>query len=778
LNAAFRTLGHVVVRFRWLIVIAWLGAVMVTSAFLPSLGSEVNNNNSQFLPTNAASNLASDLGVPVLGDQTHHSPVLIVATRSDGRLSGADLTAVDRDLAALRAIPKVIRARVVGLSADDRAAEILLNATITETNIVGETRLIDRIEASFKGIGAPSGLALHVAGPVATNVANQMKSSSTGNAVQLFSILFIIVLLLVIFRSLLAPVITLVPAAVALLVASRLIGALGQHGLSISEITELLLIVLMLGAGTDYGLFLVFRVREELRESRDPHEAVAHSLARVGESITASAATVIFALLSLLLASFGIYRDLGIPLAIGIAVILLSGLTLLPALLAITGKAAFWPASIAPGDHRDEWRVRAAARVLSRPALALLIGVAAFGGLASFAFSFRAGGFSGAVDAPAGSDAAIGNALLTSDFPVASADPTNLVFRFSSPVYMDPAVLERGAVHLDESGAFTRVLDALDATGVTLTPAEYGTLRRELGDPAALPAVQPPGLRQWPTTIYNAFRSTALFISSDGRTVQFEVGLVAGPASSTAAVDAIPEVRRITSATAALMGARQSGVAGEAPSLYDVASTSNSDLIHIVPIAVLAIGLLLALVLRSLVAPLYLIVSVALSYLAALGVSVLIFIDIGGSGGITFILPFLMFIFLLALGEDYNILVMTRIREEAHDLPLREAVIQALGRTGSTITSAGLVLAGTFAVLAVAARSGPGGNQVVAIGIGLAIGVLMDTFVVRTVLVPATVILLGRANWWPSRLGRHQLDDTALETHLRRASDELSSPVT
>ena len=183
-----------------------------------------------------------------------------------------------------------------------------------------------------------------------------------------------------------------------------------------------------------------------------------------------------------------------------------------------------------------------------------------------------------------------------------------------------------------------------------------------------------------------------------------------------------------------------------------MSSISDSDLIHIVPIAIIAIGILLALVLRSLVAPLYLIASVMLSYLAALGLSSIIFIKLAGSGGLTFLLPFLMFIFLLALGEDYNILVMTRIREEAHERKLRDAVVTAVGASGPTITSAGLVLAGTFLVLAVTAGSQPGGSQIRDIGIGLALGILMDTFLVRSLLVPSTVSLLGRWNWWPGKL--------------------------
>jgi RND superfamily putative drug exporter len=159
-------------------------------------------------------------------------------------------------------------------------------------------------------------------------------------------------------------------------------------------------------------------------------------------------------------------------------------------------------------------------------------------------------------------------------------------------------------------------------------------------------------------------------------------------------------------------------------------------------------------VLRSVIAPLYLIASVGISYLAALGLAVLVFLKLAGDDGLVFFMPFLMFIFLLALGEDYNILIMTRIREEAHNLPLKDAVVKALRTTGTTITSAGLVLAGTFMVLVLVAGSGSGGSQVRNIGLGLTFGILMDTFLVRTLLVPSTVILLGRWNWWPSRLSR------------------------
>jgi RND superfamily putative drug exporter len=753
----FGGLGRFTVKYRWLVVVLWVLVIIGSSRALPSLSSEVNNNNSQFLPSSAPSNQAATLATPVLGDQNHTSQVVIVAARPEGSLTPADQAAVSRVIATVGKVPRVLVVRDVGTSSDGNATQVYINAAANQADISQQKNLITGLEHAIASADVPDGLHVHLAGPVAANVANQAKSARTGSSVQSLSILFIVVLLLLVFRSLLAPLITLVPAAVALLVANRFIGGLGAHGLQISEITQLLLIVLLLGAGTDYGLFLVFRVREELRGGQEPHEAVAHSVLRVGESITASGGTVILALLSLLFASFGIYHDLGIPLAIGIAVMLLAGLTLLPALLAIFGRATFWPAKVATSHAAaDGWWGQIAGRVLRRPARALMIGVLGFGILASFALGYQAGGFGGAINPPAGTDAAAGNALLVRYFPRASTNPTNVVMRFAWPVWEQPGSLVAAQGALAASGAFTTIAGPLNPTGTSLTPSEYAALHEAFGPAQDLPTAPPADLHGFTVQQYNAYRSTSAFVSRDGATIQFQVGLRAGDPSTTAALNAVPHIREVTAHAAGLAGAEASGVVGQAPALHDVSTTSNHDLTTIIPIAILAIGLLLGLVLRSAVAPLYLIISVALSYFAALGVSVLVFIDIGGNSGLTFILPFLMFIFLLALGEDYNILVMTRIREEAHVRELRPAVIRAVGRTGPTVTSAGIVLAGTFAVFAIAGATGPGGNQIRAMGIGLAVGILMDTFLVRTVLVPATVMLLGDWNWWPGHLSRRQ----------------------
>jgi len=750
----FSALGRTVVRFRWLVVAAWIALVVLTAATLPSLSSEINNNNSQFLPASTPSSRAASLATPILGSFTDTSDVTIVAAQSQGTINVADEAALVRVATAARSVARVESVRAVAISADGSAVQILVRAHINQADIPKQKTLIDALEGVLADAHAPPGLKIGLAGDVATTVAQQVSAQRTGNETQMFSFIFIILLLLVIFRSLLAPLITLLPAGLSLLVATRLIGELGAHGLKISEITELLLIILLLGAGTDYGLFLVFRVREEIRRGSDGHAAVQLALVRVGESITASAGTVILALLTLLLASFGIYHDLGVPLAIGVAVILLAGLTLLPALLAIFGKAAFWPTRVTAGAARDGAWGTIAARLIRHPARTLTVGVLLFGALALAALGYHSSGFGGAANAPKGTEAAAGNALVASHFPQSSSNPANLIFRYKAPVWLRPEEVAIAASSLRSSGQFTALLGPLTPNGTTLSPETYAKLHAQLGDPASLAPTRPAADDDISTIDYNAYRSSAAFVGAGGLVIQFEASLRAGGQQSTGALNATPRIRSVVAQAASRSGATAAGVAGEAAALYDVSALSNRDLLTIVPVAIVAIALLLAVVLRSLVAPLYLIVSVAFSYLAALGVSTLVFIDISGDAGLTFILPFLMFIFLLALGEDYNILVMTRIREEARTLPLGEAVVRAVGRTGSTVTSAGLVLAGTFGVLAVVAGSSASGSQVRAIGFGLAIGILMDTFVVRTLLVPATVTLLGRWNWWPARMSR------------------------
>ena len=410
-----------------------------------------------------------------------------------------------------------------------------------------------------------------------------------------------------------------------------------------------------------------------------------YAVRRVGESITASAATVIVALLTLLFASFGLYHDLGLPLAIGIAVMLVAGLTLLPALLAIFGRAVFWPTKTAPQERGEGVWGKVAARLVTHPVRTLVVGVLVLGAFAAFALGFKPSGFGGDVAAPAGSSAAKGNASPDDLLPSGQRQPDE--HRDALPDVglggppPAPGGLGRptpdGVVHdPDRAARPQRGLADPGRTDGDLRRAPPVRVRPGADHPAPR---SPDGVS---TAAFDTYLTTSRYISADGHTVQWEAGLSAGTPGSTAAINAVPEIRNQVAAVAQEAGADAYGLAGEAPALYDVSHISDSDVTKIVPIAILAIGLVLALVLRSLIAPLYLILSVVLSYLASLGLSVLVFMKLGGQTGIVFLLPFLMFIFLLALGEDYNILVMTRIREEAKKDTLRRAVVRAVGATG------------------------------------------------------------------------------------------------
>jgi putative drug exporter of the RND superfamily len=756
IHAIFGGIGAFSVKFRWVVIAAWIVAAVAVPKFLPSLASVTQANNSSFLPASAPSEHAAVLAEP-FGISTNETPVPVVAAVSQGTLTAADQTWLIGLQHDLGTVPTVVSVRDLGRSADGQAEQLQVLSNVAQANNDAVKNMIDGLRAQIARAGPPAGLQVHLAGQAAINVDQQQQSGNTGSQVQGVALIFILVLLLLIFRSVLAPLITVIPALLAVTISGPIVGAAAHAGLKVSSLSQLMLIVLVLGAGTDYGLFLVFRVRENLRNGSEPKEAVRSAVMRVGETISFSAFTVIAALLSLLAATFQIYSQLGIPLAIGIATMLLAGLTLLPALLAVFGRVAFWPSKTQAGTGKTGWWGPIAARIVRRPAVPLTIGVVAFGALAIAVPSYKPGGFGGTINAPAGSDSAAGQALLAKHFPQSSANPTNLVYKLPQPVWDNPQAVAAAERQITASGLFTGVTGPLNPVGVALTPAQFTALHAALGNASALPPT-PPSHGPVPAKDYQVYRATAQYVSPDGRTIQFETGLKAGDPSTTAAMNAVPSVRNAAGQAAKTLGATDWGVGGEAPAFYDISQISDNDIVHVVPIAIVVIGFLLIMVMRSLVAPIYLIASVALSFFAALGVSVIVFMKIGGESGLTFILPFLMFVFLLALGEDYNILVMSRIREEAHNFPIRDAVARALNATGTTVTSAGLVLGGTFAVFAVVGGRGSGGSQIVDVGIGLALGVLMDTFIVRTILVPCTVVLLGRWNWWPSRLSRPEIE--------------------
>ncbi|HEY2916528.1 MAG TPA: MMPL family transporter [Candidatus Limnocylindrales bacterium] len=751
MNRIFNALATTVVRFRFAVVGLWIVGTVLAVQLLPSLASVSKDTTSGFLPATARSMQAAALAAPF--QDASLAAATLVAAR-DGGLTAADGAVLDRLEATVRGLPNVKLVADFGLSADGEARQALVQANVPAFSPGPEAvAVVDGIRGAISASGATDGLQIHLTGQLPTIVDSAGAYTSSQNLTQLLSVGFIVLLLLLAFRAALAPLVTLLPAGFVLALSGPVIAEATKLGVQVSSITELMLIVLVLGAGTDYGVFLVFRVREELRRGLTPHEAVIRSVSRVGESITFSALTVIAALMTLVLAEFAFYQALGPALAIGIALMLLAGLTLLPALLAILGRAVFWPTGTRPhgADHAGLWD-RIGVIATRRPAPTLVAGLVLFIGLGATLLTTGIAGFGFSQGAPAGTDSGDGAALIEAHFPSSTAGRSAILLRFSSPVWDDVSVLDRAQAGLSALPEFSGFVGPLDPNGVPLTSAQLAQLHAALGPAALLPPTPPEGSAV-PAPVYALYRSTAQLISADGRTIQFSVQFAQGDVSSPAALDSVPAMRADVDGVARSVGAEAAGVYGQIEFAADIATISGSDLNRIVPIVAVLIALLLALVLRSLVAPIYLVLSILLSYLAALGLVGIIFVHIGGQDGINFILPFLMFIFLMALGSDYNILIMSRIREEAHDLPLRDAVARAIGRTGSTITTAGVILGGTFAVLAVAGGSA-GGGQIQQIGYGVAAGVLMDTFLLRSLLVPSLVVLLGRWNWWPSHLAR------------------------
>jgi RND superfamily putative drug exporter len=732
--------------------------VVVCVQLLPSLASVSKATNSAFLPASSPSERAAQLASPFQNSKL--AAATLVAASSSSPLTEVEQQAITKFEVTLRTLPRVRLVRDLGISPNGKARQALIEAAVPAFGGGNASQLVHSIRSDFKAASVP-GLSFYLTGDLPTIIDSQQSSKHSQSLTQLFSVVFILALLQVAFRALLAPLVTLLPAALVLTLAGPVVAEATHIGVQVSVITQVLLIVLVLGAGTDYGLFLVFRVREELRRGLEPQAAVVKAVSTVGESITFSALTVIVALLSLVLAQFGIYQSLGPALAIGIGLMLLAGLTLLPALLAIFGRAVFWPTRTVREDRpRTGIYATLAKRVVRRPLWILVAGVAVFGGIATGALTSTTAGF-GNTSTPSGTNSAAGAAVLARDFPASNVQASAVLFRLPYSVWSNPAILATAQADLARSQQFRTVVGALAAS--RLTPAEVSALQAELGAPGLLPPAEPGGAAVSPE-LYNSYRELAQFISPDGHTIQFSTLLLHNNDNSALALAAVPAVRTAVAQVASRIGAEENGIFGILPFAYDVQNISNTDLVHIIPVVAVLIALLLALVLRSLVAPVYLVVSVVLSYLATLGLVSVVFVHILGQDGINFLLPFLLFVFLMALGSDYNILMMTRIREEVQLMPLRQAIQRAVAMTGTTISTAGLVLGGTFAVLGLAGGGTSGAAEIQQIGFGVAAGVFMDTFIIRTLVVPSAAVLLGRWNWWPSRLSRTPAAAGAEET--------------
>jgi RND superfamily putative drug exporter len=663
------------------VLVFWVIVIGLTGSLAGKLMGAEKNDASAYLPASAES--TQELNLQSKFVPKNLNPAVVVYTRPSG-LTPADLRKAAADARRFAALPAV-HGRVTGPipSADRQAIQTIVGSSL------GFNADIEGFISNLRAIasrGGP-GLSVHIAGPAAS-AADQVKIFKGIDTTLLYSTLVvIIVLLLLTYRS---PVLWLLPiisAGVSLTVVQAVIYLLTQHGLVVNGQSGGILVVLVLGASTDYALLLVARYREELRRHEDRHEAMAIALRRAGPAIIASAGTVIAGMLCLMVAESADISGLGPVAAIGIAVGLLAMITLLPALLVIVGRWVFWPVRPRYGSAEPTTRgvwARIGRRLAIRPravwvTAAVLLACAWLG-----LIGFKIGPLTTAQSFRGTPASVAAEQVLARHFPGGAGEPVTVIGNASAA----------------------------------------RQLRAALAGTHGIVAVAPP-------------------VVKDGL-VYLQGTLASQPDSPAAAAT----VDRVRTAVHAVPGG-EAKVGGGTAITTDVERYATRDRNLIIPLVLVVVMIILGLLLRSVVAAFLLIGTVALSFGAALGLSALVFRHVFGFAGADIAMPLFAFVFLVALGIDYNIFLMTRVREESKRSGTRLGAITGLGATGGVITSAGLILAGTFATLGTLPLV-----ILTEIGFTVAIGVLIDTIIVRSVLVTALTLDVGRWMWWPSRLAR------------------------
>ncbi|MEV6578557.1 MMPL family transporter [Streptomyces sp. NPDC051582] len=687
-----------------LLLLVWLGVGATLGPYAGRLGEVATNAQAAFLPRSAESTRVVDARKPF--EASASVPAVLVWTADGERVTGAQREAATRSVGALAGRPGIAQAPSPAIPSEDGLA---VQAVVPLAPDLGK-QLPAVLDEVRRAAGQVPGTTLQIAGPAAAQADLLDAFGGIDGLLLGVALGAVLLILLLVYRSVLLPLVIIFSAVLALGLACAVVYALADRGaVRVDGQVQGILSILVIGAATDYALLLAARFREELAARGDRGAAALAAVRRSAGAVTASAATVALGLLALLASDLTNNRALGPVGAIGIACAALSALTFLPAALLLLGRAAYWPATPKPADATEDghavWRRiaglidRSPRRVWASSALLLLILAAFSPGLSSKGVPL--------------------DEIFVNDAPSVGAQQT-LARHF-------PGGSGNPAVIITDAARAADVRTAAEGTdGVASVTAVTAGGRPGAGEPLVV----------------------------DGRT-RLDATLDAA-ADSDAAKGTVQRLRERVHAVAgadALVG-------GYTAQQFDTQQTAARDRTVIVPIVLGIILLILVALLRSVVVPVLLVATVALNFLATLGVSALIFEHLLGFSGTDASVPLYGFVFLVALGVDYNIFLMSRVREESLTHGTREGVLRGLVTTGGVITSAGVVLAATFAALMVIPLA-----FLVQIAFIVAFGVLLDTLVVRSLLVPALVIDCGPRVWWPSALAR-----TAPGTGLRAAS--------
>ncbi|TNC23947.1 MMPL family transporter [Amycolatopsis alkalitolerans] len=694
-TGVFARLGRFVVGRPWWVVGAWVLLAVVVIATAPALPKA--SNESDALPRDYESIQAATLGQQAFPSAFTPS-MIVVFSRADGApLTEQDSAKVSQVVTELGAkhLPD-IQAILPAQPSPNKLVE-LSAVKMPQLGGGNQQQLTDAAKGfrtELQSLVGHDNLQAGTTGTVAQQLDSQEASRNSDAIVGVSTVVMILLLLLLIFRS---PIIALLPIVLIGIVSQVANGLIAWvvklFGMQADSSISSILIVVLFGVGTDYILFLMFRYRERLRAGDEPKQAMVTAVSRVGEAITSAATVVIIAFLTMALSLFGFFRSMGPALAIAVAVTLLAGLTLVPAVVSLLGTKVFWP-SKAWRKEPEAARFAAVGRAVGRRP-AVFAGVS---GVVMVALAIGLINFNPTFDLSSGSmpdtaESQVAMKTLEKGLPPGATSPTNVYLR-------------------SENGA--RLGEA------TLTG--FGN------DLRAVPGVGQVGRPQ---------------VSTDGTTANYSVTLASDPASD-AAIETVRGPLRDTAHASAPPGTR--ALVGGMTSVYvDIQSTMNRDYRVVFPVAAVLIMLVLGLMLRSVVSPWYVMIAVGLGFAATLGATTWIFQGIFGESGLIFMIPLIIYMFVVALGTDYNILMMSRLREEAKEgKPPREAAAMAIRHTGPTIAAAGVILAGSLGALMLA------GNALLAeMGFALAFGILVAAFVMAMFFVPSLTALIGRAAWWP-----------------------------
>ncbi|MED7954232.1 MMPL family transporter [Streptomyces sp. BE20] len=695
----FHRLGHFVVRRAWWVIAAWVIAMIAIAASAPKITAQTDE--ASFLPKHYESIQAS-----VLQEKAFPANFTPSALALFERNDGAPMDASDKDAMAkivqgltdkkIEHVEKIVPASEQSTSKDGKyaLAPIAIDKATQQSDEFGEAA--KKLRDEGKSLTSGTNLKFQLGGAAAQALDQKESSGAADAVIALATLVLVVIIVGIIFRSVLAG---LLPIVVSLIIAMPAANGLIAYAtkafkLESTPVLSAILIVVVLGVGTDYFLFLAFRYRERLRAGDDRKEAVANAVGRVGEAIASAAGAVTVAFAVLILSSLGMFKALGPALAIAVVVTAFASLTLAPALLAvIPARAVFWPGKKWMNEPKDARFLALGRLVQKRPAL-----VAVASGGVLLALSAGALGYNGTFDLagssmPKDKESMVVQDKLVNGFSAGAADPSH--------------------VYLTTTGG-----GKLDAGAFEGFAAKLG------GVPGVATAASKPQL------------------SEDGATADFTVLLKNEP-SSNEAIDTLTKLREVAHAQAP--GGTETKVGGLTAVYKDINLAMSHDYKLVFPIAGLLILLILGLQLRSVVAPWYLMASVGLGFTATLGSSTLLFQNIKGEHGIMFMLPILIYLFVVAIGTDYNILIIARLREEAREgRSPREAAREALRHGGPTVAAAGFILAASFGTFMLA-----GNIFMLEFGFAMAFGIILAAFVMAMFFTPALTALIGRAAWWP-----------------------------